>query len=130
MSFYTRHHPEFTTVSGRAPINPDQYDTPHIVYRFLDTDGNHLYIGASINFKSRLSAHKSKPWWKDVATIRVRELPTKRRALDIERALTFKHQPKYNKGWALKYPDIKGLRDERLIAELKAAVKNTIQPHE
>lgn len=93
---------------------------PHTVYQFIGKNSQRLYIGVTVNFLQRYSAHKSKKWWREVRQIRLRIFPNKRRALDAERALIFEHQPKYAKCVGKKYPVVIGLveKDAR-IAELQ-----------
>ena len=46
------------------------------VYRFYDDKGELLYVGRSYRLPERLSAHRyGKPWWPEVATIRLEWMP-------------------------------------------------------
>ena len=72
------------------------------LYRLLADDLSLLYVGISENPRERLRTHAQKQeWWPEVAHLLIVELPSKRRALDLElEAIRIDH-PKYNKNGAV-----------------------------
>lgn len=41
------------------------------MYRIYDGDDQLLYIGITVDIKTRLNHHRKKPWWQEVARIDV-----------------------------------------------------------
>lgn len=41
------------------------------LYRFFNVHGGLLYVGSTIDIKQRTNQHKRKPWWPEVANIKV-----------------------------------------------------------
>ncbi|MGH9004547.1 MAG: GIY-YIG nuclease family protein [Acidimicrobiia bacterium] len=71
--------------------------TLHALYRFYDDAGSLLYIGITHNPGQRWAAHmRHKPWWSEVATIRLEEHPDRASVLAAERAAIRSEGPRYN----------------------------------
>lgn len=67
------------------------------LYRMYDADGALLYVGASTNLGSRLLAHgKTKPWWCDVASIKIERFQDRIEMLDAESNAIYNENPRYN----------------------------------
>lgn len=69
------------------------------LYRFYDTNQRLLYIGISLNAATRAAQHRTeKPWWTDVAHMRIEHLDVTSRAeaLDIERRAIQTERPLHN----------------------------------
>jgi hypothetical protein len=78
-------------VSPRPPL-----DAPVALYRLYDDHVNLLYIGITGSLRRRFREHaKDKPWWGDVAAVRV-EWHRGDRAERIERAAVTAEAPRYN----------------------------------
>jgi hypothetical protein len=69
----------------------------HALYRFFGADGALLYIGITASLPNRLARHKEdKPWWCDVADIRVEHFQSRRAVLEAERAAIVAEKPLHN----------------------------------
>lgn len=82
--------PGFSRGSRRA-------DGPHTLYRFFDSKGALLYIGITVCTPTRWSNHGwDKPWWPEVADVRVEHYPSRSTALAAERKAILDEQPFHN----------------------------------
>lgn len=71
--------------------------TTHALYRFWDAGRQLLYVGISLNPGNRWKQHAhDKAWWLDVAHVTVEPHPTRRDALDAERAAITTERPLHN----------------------------------
>lgn len=70
-----------------------------VVYRCYDAeDGELIYIGSSIDFATRIQAHKSGTyWWDEVGDIHCEPHPTERAARLAESRAIFTERPFYNR---------------------------------
>lgn len=67
-------------------------------YRLFDRDGVLLYLGASRRIAGRLQSHgRTKPWWPDVADVRVERFATLAATLAAEKLAIKAEAPLYNK---------------------------------
>lgn len=71
-------------------------DAPTVLYRFYAADGALLYVGISADFPRRVAGHRRKPWWRERARTTIEVHPTRRAALDAERAAIVTENPRYN----------------------------------
>jgi predicted GIY-YIG superfamily endonuclease len=70
---------------------------PHVLYRAYDAQGVLLYIGITMNPGNRFAQHsEDKPWWADVAEIRVEHFGSRKRVLAAERAAIQAERPCFN----------------------------------
>lgn len=72
--------------SARLDARAERHETtPHYVYRAFDSVGILLYIGCTINVKSRMSSHRTNSAWVPYAdTIGVTEYPSRSEARAAE----------------------------------------------
>lgn len=76
----------------------DLSERPHALYRFFDPTGALLYIGITAALPTRLARHRDeKPWWCDVADIKVQHFPTRQAVLEAERKAIVAERPRHNK---------------------------------
>jgi hypothetical protein len=73
-----------------------EVSVPTQLYRHYDKDGQLLYVGISLSAVSRLSQHKEKPWYTEIATVTIETLPTRAHALRAERRAIWGESPRYN----------------------------------
>lgn len=97
------------------------------VYGFTDTDGTWLYIGCTEKLPHRLSGHRRKPWWPEVARIHVLACGIPRRgALRIERHLIEQREPVHNvfftRRWRLAMTGTAAIRTPPLTDAEQAAL--------
>jgi predicted GIY-YIG superfamily endonuclease len=88
----------------------------HTLYRFYDQDDNLLYVGISADLARRLDQHaRAKPWWTDVALVRVQHHPDRATVAAAERHAIRTEQPRYNVQHAIpqSLPACLGCRDEQ-----------------
>lgn len=72
-------------------------DAPHALYRFYDDAGVLLYVGITADPGSRFKQHQGdKPWWTEVAHIRIEQLPTRAAVLAAERTAIRDERPLWN----------------------------------
>jgi hypothetical protein len=69
---------------------------PHYVYRYYDADDTALYIGCTVDLKSRERSHREKLWWPMVARIETEELPNRSAALTLEQVYILRESPLFN----------------------------------
>lgn len=71
--------------------------TPHQVYRYFDKYGVLLYVGCSLNARTRLAGHRARAEWFDqIARMTIEDFPSKEDGLNAERAAIRSENPKYN----------------------------------
>jgi predicted GIY-YIG superfamily endonuclease len=79
----------------RSAITPAE--RTQALYRFFGANAQLLYIGITANLPGRLEAHSAgKPWWADVAEIKIEHLPTREAALKAERTAIVAEKPLHN----------------------------------
>lgn len=67
------------------------------LYRFYDSTGQLLYIGITNRIPRRLDEHgEEKPWYLEVADVKVEHHPDRHAALSAEKAAIKTERPKYN----------------------------------
>jgi predicted GIY-YIG superfamily endonuclease len=72
-------------------------DQGFYLYRLFDSSGALLYVGVTINPKTRFYQHASvKDWWKDVDGKRVERFDTAKAASSAERVAIHQESPLYN----------------------------------
>jgi predicted GIY-YIG superfamily endonuclease len=70
---------------------------PHVLYRAFDAKGQLLYVGITMNPGSRFAQHsEKKPWWVDVADIRVEQFASRDEVLTAEREAIKSELPLHN----------------------------------
>lgn len=70
---------------------------PHALYRFYDRHGALLYVGITATLPERLKAHRDeKPWWCDVADIKVEHFPDRRSVIEAEKKAIRTENPRHN----------------------------------
>lgn len=71
---------------------------PTTLYRLFDSEGELLYVGIAGNPGRRFEQHKEdKPWWGDVANVRLEHFETRHEAADAERVAIQSEMPRHNK---------------------------------
>jgi predicted GIY-YIG superfamily endonuclease len=76
-----------------SPLEPK----PTTLYRFYASDGTLLYIGVAGNPGRRFEQHRGeKPWWGDVARVRLEHLESREAALEAESKAIKAEHPRYN----------------------------------
>jgi predicted GIY-YIG superfamily endonuclease len=71
--------------------------TPTTLYRLYDSAGTLLYVGIAGNPGRRFEQHrKDKPWWGEVAEIKVAHYPTRAEAAHAETAAIKTERPRHN----------------------------------
>lgn len=69
----------------------------HALYRFHDAAGQLLYVGLTSNPGRRFAQHASdKPWWTEVATVRIETFPDRASVALAERVAIQAERPRYN----------------------------------
>jgi hypothetical protein len=69
----------------------------HVLYRFFNTSGDLLYIGITGNTTQRFRQHADhKPWWPEVADVRLEYLPSRAELVAVERLSIVREHPRYN----------------------------------
>lgn len=86
-------YPKRRFVPGRTKA--DKSD--HVVYIIRDSTGTVIYVGISLNFAQRMSAHSQNSWWRTVASIELEHLPGRESALSRESALISQYVPCHNR---------------------------------
>lgn len=72
-------------------------DVPHVLYRAFNGANLLLYVGISLSPAQRFAAHeREKPWWVDVAIIRLEHFPNRETAEVAEQIAIRVEQPVYN----------------------------------
>lgn len=66
------------------------------LYRYLDADGNPLYIGITGNLKERRTAHAQSRWALEAAAFTVEWFPTAQEAAAVETTAIRTERPQYN----------------------------------
>ena len=74
----------------------DMVRQPTCVYRFYDAEGVLLYVGLTMRFKERLSAHKRRDWWHLVSRCDVEWFDGREPAKTAEREAIATEDPTYN----------------------------------
>lgn len=90
--------------SGNSPTCEDKglLGGGWAVYELLSDSGELLYVGMSKCVGRRLASHEStKPWWPDVAEIRVRRFAFKKDAQSKEKMRILCGEPLHNKTFNL-----------------------------
>jgi predicted GIY-YIG superfamily endonuclease len=69
----------------------------HALYRFFDAEGALLYVGITNHLPQRLRDHdRNKPWFDNVANVRVEHFPDRKSVLDAEREAIRTEKPRHN----------------------------------
>jgi hypothetical protein len=69
----------------------------HVLYRFYDADCVLLYIGITKNPPARFDGHRrDKPWWTEVADIKLTQYPDRESVLEAERQAIIDEKPAWN----------------------------------
>jgi predicted GIY-YIG superfamily endonuclease len=70
---------------------------PHVLYRAFNAQGQLLYVGITMNPGNRFAQHSDeKPWWTDVANIRVEQFASRNEVLTAEREVIKSERPLHN----------------------------------
>jgi hypothetical protein len=70
---------------------------PHALYRFYDAANILLYVGITIDPGVRFKKHYAdKPWWSEIANIKIEPFPDRVSVLEAERDAIWKEQPIHN----------------------------------
>ena len=83
--------PHFNLHEANGPV-------PHVVYLFWDADDNCLYVGLTVNVKTRHGSHaREKRWWDKVDRIDQIDCASRDEADALETKLIVELRPRYNK---------------------------------
>ncbi len=78
-------------VSGSPTVSP------HVLYRFFDSESRLLYIGRTWNPTVRMSQHQRKqPWWADVAHVAIEQFDSDVSVRQAERRAIVAKRPLHN----------------------------------
>lgn len=97
-------HVAFDLTAG-SPYDPARFDSfrdflparGHVVYHLVDRWGAVLYVGQTGQPRNRLRAHWStKPWIREVCTVRLFQTVDALSARHLERAHTGQYSPRYS----------------------------------
>lgn len=94
---------EARTTERRRPTAPEPRPGQSALYRFLNDDGEILYIGVTINPPRRWKQHQERAaltWWPLVRNVSVEWFTSRQAALDAELCIIRTQQPLYNVGGA------------------------------
>lgn len=84
-------------MAGRARKRGVNFFDNGTLYRFFDSDGRLLYVGASGRFQKRVASHRAHAKWWDVAVMcRMERYPTLREALAAEAVVIATEHPIHN----------------------------------
>jgi hypothetical protein len=72
------------------------------LYRHFDKDGNLLYVGVSLSALSRLSRHRDREWFKEIARVEISNWETREASLRAERRAIRTEHPRHNITHALR----------------------------
>lgn len=90
--------------------------TDGVLYRFFDSAGRLLYIGATDRFVARLASHQhTKPWFHDIEQISMERYSTRDALMEAEAEAIRNENPLYN---LVRYRGVTTLRSFRVSAEL------------
>lgn len=96
---------------------------PHTLYRFYDEDGSLLYVGITCRPSERWKRHAAgKPWWLDVAEVRLQHYLGRDAVLTAEVAAIQTEYPRYNIVGAVGQPSEPGPVDTWLLTWLTAVI--------
>lgn len=71
---------------------------PHFMYVIHDQSGEVMYVGMASNFYRRIGEHMARSdWWRDDYKPSCFEFPSRRAALDAEKAAIATLNPRFNK---------------------------------
>lgn len=84
-------------VRWRPPVKKRNLEKETELYRHFDSAGRLLYVGVSLRSTVRLIAHVANAKWADqIATITIERFPTRKAALQAERAAIQAEKPLHN----------------------------------
>lgn len=91
------------------------------VYRLYDAQGTLLYIGSAYDPEKRCRAHRTKPWWPEVARREDQWFATRRKAYVGEMKAIAVEGAKHNQMGAPTYqtPDTEAVRRRKELAPLR-----------
>jgi len=89
------------------------------LYRHYDARKRLLYVGISLSAVSRLSQHKDKTWFTEIARVTVENFPSREMALSAEAAAIKAERPLYNKAKTKSDDDCPILSDLQRFWETK-----------
>lgn len=70
---------------------------PHTLYRLFCTNGELLYVGRTLDVRSRIKDHRvQKSWWSEVAQISLEHFASLEEVAAAERAAIADENPKWN----------------------------------
>jgi hypothetical protein len=75
------------------------------LYRLFSADSDLLYVGISNAPMTRFESHSVRPWWPDVAEIRLEHFADRAAALDAERVAIRDERPLHNVQGAVRVVD-------------------------
>lgn len=71
-------------------------ERPCQLYRHWSHDGQLLYVGVSLSAAARLSQHRDKPWFDQIAEVTVQTHPSREEAVRAEAEAIRDERPVYN----------------------------------
>lgn len=87
------------------------------VYRMYAADGTLLYVGCSVQWPVRLAAHEGeKPWWPDVAMVKIEHFPDITSALHAEGEAQEREHPVHNFIRNGRWPNMRAYRRQQNAA--------------
>lgn len=76
--------------------HPHLAAAPHFLYRLLDSAGDLLYVGCTVDPERRLTEHRRKSWGSEIAAWQVDEFRDAHSAFAAERDAIATESPRYN----------------------------------
>jgi predicted DNA-binding transcriptional regulator AlpA/predicted GIY-YIG superfamily endonuclease len=94
------------------------------LYRHFDKHGDLLYVGISLNAAARLSQHRNKPWFAQIANVTVEKFATREEALAAEKRAIMDELPRFNVAMAAD----RERRERELAIKLERLERDVHQP--
>lgn len=83
-------------MSEPVKVEPE-HEQHHVLYRMFDRNDRLLYVGITLDLSTRFKSHKrNKPWWSDVATIKLEHHADRASVLAAERTAICEERPVNN----------------------------------
>lgn len=79
-----------------TPLGYAEPTDPRYVYILLDTDGQAVYVGCTVNLPRRLTQHAKKDYWADVDHVEATRWPDEATGYEVEKRTIAALNPRVN----------------------------------